>query len=43
MKVNVADVFAYNITPYVISNDEDRELKYYWKKSISADGKRQFQ
>ncbi len=43
MKVNVDDVFAYNITSYVISNDEDHELKYYRKKEISADGKRQFQ
>ena len=32
MKVNVDDVFAYNIVLYVISNDEDHELKYYRKK-----------
>jgi len=34
MKVNVDDVFAYNIALYVISNDEDHELKYYRKKNI---------
>ena len=27
MKVNVDDVFAYNIALYVISNDEDHGLK----------------
>jgi len=27
MKVNVDDVFAYNIGLYVINNDEDHELK----------------
>jgi len=35
MKVNVDDVFAYNIALYVISNDEDHELKsikFYRKK-----------
>jgi len=27
IKVNVDDIFAYNIVLYVISNDEDHELK----------------
>jgi len=45
MKVNVDDVFAYNIELYVIENNEDHELKSikgYKKRKISADGKRQF-
>ena len=45
MKVNVDDVFVYNIALYVIGDNEDHELKSikgYRKKKLCADGKRQF-